>query len=160
MKRSALFVGLGGVGQRHLRNLRALWGDDADVSAYRVRRESTELTDTLTTIENGNVERSHSVRVFTELSAALATKPQITIVANPTSLHVPIVRAALEAGSDVFVEKPLSADFQGVQQIVDDARRLGRIGFVAYQLRFHPAVQTLLDFVASGELGAIHGGHV
>ena len=43
----ALFVGLGGIGQRHLRNLRALFGDAVAVDAYRVRREQQVLDDQL-----------------------------------------------------------------------------------------------------------------
>jgi predicted dehydrogenase len=32
-----LFVGLGGIGQRHLRHLRALWGTEVCVVAWRSR---------------------------------------------------------------------------------------------------------------------------
>jgi hypothetical protein len=48
---SFLMVGLGGVGQRHLRNLRTIAGPDVPISAYRVLRASHVLTDTLKVAE-------------------------------------------------------------------------------------------------------------
>ena len=42
-----LMVGLGGIGQRHVRNLRALLGEGAEIIAWRVRRLSHVVTPTL-----------------------------------------------------------------------------------------------------------------
>jgi len=38
-----LFCGLGSIGQRHLRNLKQLLGDDLQVHAYRVRGQRIKL---------------------------------------------------------------------------------------------------------------------
>lgn len=40
-----LIAGLGGIGQRHARNLRALLGENVEMLAYRTRRNSPALTD-------------------------------------------------------------------------------------------------------------------
>jgi predicted dehydrogenase len=156
----ALFVGLGGIGQRHLRNLRALLGESVRVSAYRVRREPVLLTDELTTVPGGDVESAYGVEVHTSLESALAEKPDIAVVANPTSLHVPIALAALEAGCDVLVEKPLSDTNAGVDALTTRARELRRVGMVAYQLRFHPCVKGLIELAESEALGLLYGAHV
>jgi len=42
-----LVVGLGGIGQRHVRNLRRLLGDDLQLSAYRQRGRRQVLTERL-----------------------------------------------------------------------------------------------------------------
>ncbi len=156
----ALFVGLGGIGQRHLRNLRALLGESVRVSAYRIRRESLQLTDGLTAVPGGDVEAAYGVEVHTSLESALAEKPDIALIANPTSLHVPVALEALEAGCDVFVEKPLSDTNAGVDAFTTRARELRRVGMVAYQLRFHPCVKRLIDLVESEALGLLYGAHV
>lgn len=152
-----LFIGLGGVGQRHLRNVRAQLGRDVRVSAYRVRREMTLLSDTLTAIEGGNLEEEYGVDVFDDLGRALAEKPDCAIIANPSSLHVPVAREALRAGCDLFIEKPLSHDLDGVVELVAEAKARNRIGFVAYQLRFHPAVRALIEAVDSEKCGVLYG---
>lgn len=158
MIQRALFVGLGGVGQRHLRNLRARLGTGLDVIAYRVRGERLELSDQLTQVEGGDVERSFGVRTFSDLSLALAERPDIAFITNPTSLHVETALKCLEGGSDLFIEKPLAADLSGVDELKDALLQKERIAFVGYQLRFHPGFQILGDFIASGQLGEVHHG--
>lgn len=157
MTRRVLFVGLGGVGQRHLRNTRAALGPDARLLAYRVRREKTLLSDKLEAIAGGDLEQEYGVDVVPSLEAALEEKPEVAIIANPTSLHVETTQKVLQAGCDVFVEKPLSHDLAGVQSLVEQAASLGRIGFVAYQLRFHPAVQALCAWIDEGKCGTLYG---
>jgi len=152
-----LFIGLGGVGQRHLRNVRTLLGPDARLSAYRVRRETTLLSDTLTAIEGGNLETEYNVEVFDDLDRALEQGPSCAIIANPSSLHIPVAKKAVASGCDLFVEKPLSHDLDGVVELVESARRTNRIGFVAYQLRFHPAVEALVQAIDEKKLGTVHG---
>jgi predicted dehydrogenase len=43
-----LFCGLGGIGQRHLRNLRQLLGAELEAHAFRVRGQRIKLRDNLT----------------------------------------------------------------------------------------------------------------
>ena len=54
----ALFVGLGSIGQRHLRNIRQLVGDDLEVIAYRARSDSPLLGADGTVIENSRIGES------------------------------------------------------------------------------------------------------
>jgi len=148
-----LFVGLGGIGQRHLRNLRALRGADVEVHAYRVRRERQVVDDTLQVVPGEDVETKYDVAVHTELDAALAKKPDIVFVTNPSSLHVDITRRALEAGAHVLVEKPLSHSLAGVVDLVRESRQRKLVGYVAYQLRFHPGFLRAAAILNQGLVG-------
>jgi predicted dehydrogenase len=137
----ALIVGLGGIGQRHVRNLRTLLGERLELIAYRVRRQSSVLTDKLQ-IEQGSVlEQKYGIHVFDDLDAALAEKPDVAFICNPTSLHVPVALACARAGCHLFVEKPISHDLEGVAELIDVVERKRLIGFVAYQMRFHPCLK-------------------
>ncbi len=157
MRHHVLFIGLGGVGQRHLRNLRQLYGSEIDISAYRVRRENTLLSDRLTAIEGGDLEKEYQVAIYDDLSCALLQRPNIAIIANPTSLHIPVAAQALNSGCDLFVEKPLSSDLDGVAELSRQAASEGRVGYVAYQLRFHPSVQKLQESLRLKKCGTIYG---
>src|SRR5580698_4268156 len=97
-----LIIGLGGIGQRHTRNLRALLGDSVEIIAYRVRRLTHVVTPTMVADQQRNVEDVYNIRTFHSLEEALAQKPDVALVCNPSSLHVPVTRACLEAGCDVF----------------------------------------------------------
>lgn len=148
-----LFVGLGGIGQRHLRNLRALRGADVVVDAYRVRRESTVVSDTLQVVPGEDLERKYDVNVFAELDRALEQKPDVVFVTNPSSLHVEITRRALAAGAHVLVEKPLSHSLDGVAEVIKDCEKRRLVGYVAYQLRFHPGFVRTSEIVSQGLIG-------
>ena len=105
-----LIVGLGGIGQRHTRNLRVLLGNDVEIIAYRVRRLTHVVTPALVVDPDRNVENEYQIRTFSDLGKALAQKPAVAFICNPSSLHVPVALACLEAQCDIFVEKPLSLD--------------------------------------------------
>ena len=148
-----LFVGLGGIGQRHLRNLRALRGADVEVHAYRVRRELQVVDDALQVVAGEDVEAKYDVAVHGELDAALAKKPEVVFVTNPSSLHVDITLRALQAGAHVLVEKPLSHSLAGVVDLVRESQQRKLVGYVAYQLRFHPGFLRVAEILRQGLIG-------
>ena len=152
-----LMIGLGGIGQRHTRNLRALLGDSVEIIAYRVRRLTHVVTPTMGADAERNVEEVYNIRTFHALDEALAEKPDIAFVCNPSSLHVEVTRACLLAGCDVFLEKPLADSLEGTSELVELARERQRIVMVGYQLRFHPCVVRLTAVVRSGVLGNLLG---
>ncbi len=150
-----LIIGLGGIGQRHTRNLRALLGDSVEIIAYRTRRLTHVVTPTMGADAERNVEEVYNITSFDSLDAALAQKPKVAFICNPSSLHVAVTRACLLAGCDVFLEKPLADSLDGTEELVELAQQKQLIAMVGYQLRFHPCVQRLQQLVASGELGSL-----
>src|SRR5262245_61941901 len=80
----ALIVGLGAIGQRHARNLRALC-PGIELVAWRRRRRPGVITDALELVPASDPERALGVVGYDDLEAALATRPDIAIVATPTS---------------------------------------------------------------------------
>ena len=151
----ALIVGLGGIGQRHASNLRSILKDRVDLMAYRVRGLTQVITSTLEADAGRNVERDFGIRVFTDLEAALAQRPDVAFVCNPTSLHVETAAACVAGGCDVFVEKPLSDRLDGVDELIEAAGQAKRIGMVGYHMRFNPCLRSLADVLKSGVLGDV-----
>ncbi len=138
-----LVIGLGGIGQRHTRNLRALLGESVEIIAYRVRRLTHVLTATMGADQERDVEEIYNIRSFHSLDEALAEKPDIAYVCNPSSLHVAVTRACLIAGCDVFLEKPVADSLDTTAELVDLARtpsahRDGRLPAPLSSMR-HPA---------------------
>jgi predicted dehydrogenase len=137
-----LMIGLGAIGQRHLRNLRKLKGDDLEILAYRFRNTSRVLTDDLKE-EGGNLEDKYNIESYDDLDLALAQKPDAVFVCNPSSLHIPTAIKAARAGCHLFIEKPLSNNLDQIEELIDlvDGQKL--IAVVGYQLRFNPCLQRL-----------------
>lgn len=150
-----LFLGLGGIGQRHLRNFRRLLGDALDPIAYRVRGESPALTDTLEVEPGVDVMQKYGVRACADLESALGQSPDLVVISNPSSMHVPTAAAAVQRGLNVFVEKPLAHAADGVAALVADAERKGIVGYVGYQLRFHPCVERVHAMLRDALIGRV-----
>jgi predicted dehydrogenase len=140
-----LFVGLGGIGQRHLRNLRALLGDSVEVVAYRVRRERQTLDDNLQVVPGVDLEQKYGV----------STCPDVVFVTNPSSLHVPVALAAARQGCHLFIEKPLSHSLDHVNELAAlcDERKL--VTCVAYQLRYHPGFLRMQERLSAKAVGKL-----
>lgn len=77
------------------------------------------------------------------------------VIATPSATHADLAMAAMGAGKDVLVEKPLSLDRQSAHQLVKEAESRGRILMVGHLLEYHPAVQRLRELVAAGALGRV-----
>lgn len=88
---------------------------------------------------------------------AVLSAPEIiaVVIATPAVTHFQIASAALNAGKDVYVEKPISLSMNEGLLLAEHARTAGRILMVGHLLQYHPAYQKLKELVAAGGLGAI-----
>jgi predicted dehydrogenase len=78
----------------------------------------------------------------------------VSIVA-PTSLHLPVTLAALRAGANVLVEKPIAATRDEALAMMAAASEAGRMLTVGHIERFNPAIRELRRRLMDGELGRI-----
>jgi len=76
-------------------------------------------------------------------------------LATPAEEHAPMAIAALEAGKDVFVEKPMALTPEAGEEILETARQTRHIVMVGHLLLYHPAIMTIQQLLASGELGRL-----
>ncbi len=83
-------------------------------------------------------------------------KLDVVLVATPDHWHVPIAIDAMNAGLDVYVEKPLTLTLDEGPRIVKTARLNGRVCQVGLQSRSSKSfLQTKRDYFDSGKLGRI-----
>jgi len=148
-------VGLGSIGQRHVRNLRHLLGDNVDIWAVRTRRLKHVITEQSTIEPNTDVEECYQIRVFTDLQEASNEGPDAVFVTNPTSLHLPTALAAAQAGCHLFIEKPISHTLDGVDELRRIVATKGLTVLVGFQFRFHPGLQQVKRLLYEGAIGEI-----
>ena len=77
-------------------------------------------------------------------------------LATPAETHAKLAIQAMQAGKDVFVEKPMALTLKDAEQMKDEAEETGRILMVGHLLEYHPAVLKLRELIASRELGKIN----
>ncbi|HOW43050.1 MAG TPA: Gfo/Idh/MocA family oxidoreductase [Candidatus Omnitrophota bacterium] len=76
-------------------------------------------------------------------------------IAAPAAEHYRLAKRCLEAGKDVYVEKPLALRVAEAQELVMMAEQKGRILMVGHILQYHPAVLKLKELIEKKELGDI-----
>jgi predicted dehydrogenase len=76
-------------------------------------------------------------------------------LASPAVLHFSQAKAALEAGKNVFVEKPLALDVGEAEALCALARERSRVLMVGHLLQYHPIYVRLRGMVEEGELGRL-----
>ena len=150
-----LIVGLGAIGQRHVRNLRALLGDSVELLAARSRGLSHVLNDAMTVEAREGLCEKYGIRAFASLDEALAHKPDVAFVCNPTSLHIGTALALARAGCHLFIEKPLAHEYAGVEELLRTVERQGLVATVGYQFRFHPCLTRTHAVLQSGTIGRV-----
>lgn len=85
----------------------------------------------------------------------LLARPDVDAVdvVVPNDLHAEIGVAALEAGKDVLLEKPMAPTVEGCDRLLAAARRSGRVLSIGHEFRLSTQWGTVKRLVEEGELG-------
>jgi predicted dehydrogenase len=78
------------------------------------------------------------------------------VVATPVSSHFDLAMAALKAGKHVLVEKPLAANSELGQQLIEEATKRERVLMVDHTFLYTGAVRKIKELIASNALGEIY----
>ena len=151
----ALVVGLGSIGQRHARNLRTLLGGEVELLALRTRGRTEVIGERAVIDATTSIRDELGVRELTSIDDALAAKPDVAFICNPTRLHVPVAQRLADAGCHLFIEKPVGDSMDGVDELMATVARRGTVAAIGCQLRFHPCLRRLHALLAAGAVGTV-----
>jgi predicted dehydrogenase len=144
---SALVVGAGSIGRRHLGNLQRLQIPRllaCDPNPDRV----------------SYVHEHFGAEGVSDIEAGLSRHPDVVLICTPPNRHVKQTLLAVREGAHVFVEKPLSDSAAGLDELIAQEQKSGAIVQVGYNLRFHPPVMKLKELVAGAAVGKILWGRI
>jgi len=132
------------------------WGKNLARNLYQMGN-LVAVADTDAKILQGVKESHRGVRTYRAYEKMLADATvKAVCLASPAAQHYAMAKAAMMAGKDVFVEKPLALKVPEAEELVELAAKKKRVLMVGHILEYHPAVRKLKDFVDSGELGDVH----
>jgi predicted dehydrogenase len=97
-------------------------------------------------------------RLYTDVDEMLAAeqgKLDFIDICVPTYLHAEIAIKAMEAGFHVLSEKPMARTVEQGQQMIEAAKRTGKLLMSAYCNRFYDAARYIRDLIQTGELGKV-----
>ncbi|HEX8745998.1 MAG TPA: Gfo/Idh/MocA family oxidoreductase [Pyrinomonadaceae bacterium] len=136
-------VGCGYWGKNLVRNFSRLGALAAVCDATTAGRETA-------------AEIAPQVPVESKLEDVLRSDVSGIVIATPAETHYEVARQSLEAGKDVFVEKPLALTYEQGASLLRLAEESKAILMVGHVLEYHPAIVRLLELVRTGELGKVH----
>jgi predicted dehydrogenase len=115
---------------------------DSDAAAFDLLREKVSVPEEL---------------CFATLQEAIdAGNPDAVLVTTTLAGHAPLIRASLEAGLHVLVEKPFAENLQTAVGLVALATAKRRVLMVSQNYRFFPAARAAAALVAGAELGELY----
>ncbi len=140
-KTRVLIVGVGSIGERHLRCFQA---------TGRVQLALCEVQPEL----RSRIAVKYGIdRTYGNLDSALADAHDAAVVATPAHLHVSLAQKLAAAGVHLFIEKPLSTNLDGIDLLEEIIRRQHLVAAVAYIHRAHPVLAKMQREIAAGRFG-------
>ncbi len=145
----AAVIGFNGQGRVHIHSLHDLKGVRVvalcDVDKDVLDRETKAIKD------NGQ-----SVESYSDIRRLLESKEiDVVTIATPNHWHALAAIWSIQAGKDVYVEKPVSHNVWEGSQIVQAGRVYNRIVQSGTQIRSNPGVREAIAWVQEGHLGKI-----
>jgi predicted dehydrogenase len=137
-----LFIGLGSIGQRHLRNLLTL--GEFEYFAYRKRNYKLPQE-----FENVNISIINSLTDIPNLNL------DFCIIAAPPIVQQEVLPIIISNGLDFFIEKPIGPDLGVLKKLIPVIIKKQIISMVGYNLRYHPIHNRLIEILKDGTLGNI-----
>jgi predicted dehydrogenase len=155
----ALIVGLGSVGQRHARNLRAL-RPDIELLSWRQRNHPGARTESGAWDPAADPAAVIGVAVVPTLDAAVAARPDVALICTPSSQHIAEALQLGAAGCHLFIEKPLSHTLAGIARLQAMATERALIVAIGSQWRFHPCVEYLRSMLWAARYGPVRRAEI
>jgi predicted dehydrogenase len=94
-----------------------------------------------------------TTKVTASLNEAVEVGAEALIIATPPRTHAELAIRGLRAGKAVFVEKPLATTCVAAERCAAEADKSHGVAMVGHLLRYHPAVECLIDLAQNGTLG-------
>lgn len=150
-----LICGLGSIGQRHVRLLKKITNDTAQIAALRLRKRKITISDSLKVTPDVPPEKHYRIQTFDNQYDAFNWKPDCVFVTNPISMHIETALLAARARAHVFIEKPLGSSKSFLQELTDVLSHNKLTCMVGFQQRYHPAYRDLKKLIEDQTLGSV-----
>jgi len=159
-----LIIGLGSIGQRHLRNLIKI---QPKAQFFVMRRKYiTPLLNNANKVVKGDIKKKYSLKYINNLEDINKNKIKLdcAFVCTPSAHHVSQIIWLLKNDINCFVEKPLGSSLKRLKELEFLLRKKNKlITMMGFQLRFNPIIQYLENILKKkspiGKVFTVHIHH-
>jgi len=138
-----LVLGCGSIGRRHIRNLKSLnYGEivACDIIEHKISA----------------IKEEFSIRCYSDINEALSEgKYDAALICTPPKYHVSQASLLLDNEINCLIEKPLSHNLEGVDDLIEKSIKKDKIVLVGYTLRFSPLLLRIKKMIDEEAIGSI-----
>jgi len=131
----------------------------ADVFAEQIQRSLAQLAKNEAVRNRVDVPPERQFVGFDAYRQALRADVDLVLLTSPQGFRPQHFQAAVEAGKNIFMEKPLAVDVPGVRRVMaanEEAKRQGLRVAVGLNMRHQPYVRELVAKIHNGAIGQIN----
>ena len=158
-----LIIGLGSIGQRHLRNLKLIEPKSKFYAIRSKRRATVPLLNNYNKVIKGDIKKKYSISYFSSLTEVY--KKQIKIdcafVCTPSSKHISNIIELFNYNIPCFIEKPLGSSTNKLDHLKKLIKKKNLITMMGYQMRFNPLIRYLEKIIKKkSPIGKLITAHI
>jgi len=142
-----LVTGCGSIGRRHIKNLLSF--GNIEVLSHDIFPDY-----------RNKVKELFGIKAYENFDDALANRPDAVIVATPTKDHIKPALKAAKAGCHLFIEKPVSHQLEGLNEVLSTVKANKLITLVGCNMRFHPGLKKVKELLDLGAIGKILSANI
>jgi predicted dehydrogenase len=139
LNKPVLVIGGGSIGERHIRNLWTLGYHNL----YVYRQRNLPFKDI------GDAK----IKVLLDWKDVIAIKPFVAVITTPTSLHLQQAIESAKIGCHLLIEKPLSHNTEGIEELIKLVFEKGIYVRVGYMMRHHPLIKKIKAIIEQKQFG-------
>ena len=132
-----LIVGTGSMGRRHLEIARKIL-PHAKIAVFS---------------QSGR--KADSFYTFTNRSEVEEFRPQISVIASQASYHIEMANFLANLGSHLLIEKPISSNLDGIEELINLEDQKNIKILVGYNLRYLPSFKTMHSLLLGESVGRV-----
>ena len=127
-----LIIGCGSIGIRHLHNLKKLGLNE--LAIFDIDKK----------LVNG-LSLKYKTKKFYDLNSALSFEPDFSVICTYPNLHLEIAKQCINSNSHLFIEKPISSNIRGTENMLRKAKSKKLKIAVGYNFRFEKGLKFLKE---------------
>ena len=140
-----VIIGSGSIALRHLRNIKSILPNSKVAVLVDKNRFTEKKKDSL----------SQAQSIIHSKEEAISYAPEAVIICSPASFHIDMAMFYAQNGINIFLEKPLSNNLDGVNQLIEIIKKKKIIAMVGYPLRFNRSLIKFHEKIKQGFIGDI-----
>ena len=152
---NVLSIGLGVIGQRHLRNIKSKY---KNINFYTLKsKHSKQLYNSNSAIK-GDVNLKYNLKTINLSNINQNVKIHAAFICLPHHLHAKFLKILVEKKVHLFLEKPCGINKKDFRILIKAQKKIKKYKLkvmAGYHLRFHPMISKLKKLIKKKEIGNI-----